>query len=72
MDLLTSLLDYEYCGVAEPPVQCGESPKKVVWYFSYLASAGFNPYTSLMERSLNGSMLTIVYSDENVPMFRIR
>lgn len=38
-------------GLTEPP--------QVVQYFSYLASAGSNPYTSLIERAFDGSILSI-------------
>ena len=55
----------EYYGAAEPPVRCGEShlsglteppPLRLI---SYFAIDGSSPYTSLIERSLAGSTLSI-------------
>ena len=58
-DRLKALLwEGEYYGAAEPPVRTnGATPFSVV--ISYFAIAGSNPYTSRIERSLDGSMLSI-------------
>ena len=53
----------EYYGAAEPPVRCGESHLSGLTeppIDSYSAWAGSRPYTSLMERSFDGSMLSML------------
>ena len=66
------MLEIEYYGAAEPPVRCGEShlsgltepPVRTngatpFCLLSYFSIAGSSPYTSLIERSLDGSTLSI-------------
>ena len=61
----------EYYGAAEPPVRCGESHLSGLTeppVDSYSAWAGSRPYTSLMERSLDGSMLSMLILYESYEM----
>lgn len=54
---IEKLYQDEYYGAAEPPVRTnGATP---FYLLSYFAIAGFSPYTSLIERSLDGSTLSI-------------
>lgn len=53
----------EYYGAAEPPVRRGVSHLSGLTeppIYSYSACAGSKPYTSLMERSFDGSMLSML------------
>lgn len=55
--IVNSILHNEYYGAAEPPVRTnGATP---FYLLSYFAIAGSSPYTSLIERSLDGSTLSI-------------
>ena len=53
----TELTIGEYYGAAEPPVRTNGAIS--VCLLSYFAIAGSSPYTSLIERSLAGSTLSI-------------